>query len=290
MNKKITLLFFAVFSFSGIYAQDDLLGLLEKDSLKQKDYVAATFKATRIINGHSVETPASGVLQFMILHRFGALNSGIYELFGLDVANIRLGFDYGINSRLAVGIGRSGGDKTLDGYAKYKFLRQYDRMPLSLTFALASTYNFRRYDASASRTDLQRLTYTYQALIARKFSQRFSLQLSPTWIYRNLTESTGEERNVLALGIGGRFKLTKRLALTSEYYYVLPDQIDPQYVNVLSVGVDIETGGHVFQLHLTNGRNMVEPLFIAQNLGRWSKGEIYFGFNVSRAFVLKKKK
>ncbi|MBC8109695.1 MAG: hypothetical protein H7Y04_01400, partial [Verrucomicrobia bacterium] len=273
MKKTLLLLFLLSLGFLPANAQDNLLDSLEANTPAKADLISATFKGTRLINGHTIETPASGVLQFMILHRFGALNSGIYELFGLDIANIRLGFDYGINSRLAIGIGRSGGDKTLDGYVKYKFLRQYDRMPVSLTFALASTYNFRRYDASNSRTDLQRLTYTYQALIARKFSQRFSLQLSPTWIYRNLTEFTGEERNVLALGIGGRFKLTKRLALTSEYYYVLPDQIASQFTNVLSVGVDIETGGHVFQLHLTNGQRMVEPLFIAQTLGRWSKGD-----------------
>jgi hypothetical protein len=127
-------------------------------------------------------------------------------------------------------------------------------------------------------------------IIARKFSDKLSLQLSPTMIHRNLVLTTEDENDVYAIGTAGRYKLTKRTALNAEYFYVLPGETADNFYNSLSVGFDIETGGHVFQLHLTNSQGMIEKFFIPANAGRWSKGDIYFGFNISRVFSLKKKK
>src|SRR5690606_19763312 len=251
----------------------------------------ATFKTTRIINGHSIETPSSKVLQFMISHRFGRLNSGSYEFFGLDNATIRLGLHYGITDRFTVGIGRSSFEKTYDGYLKYKLLRQKsgkENFPLSLTlFSSAAAKTVEWSEPERKNHSSSRMYYTFQALIARKFNSNFSLQISPSLVHRNLVATSADENDVYAIGAGARHKLTGSLSLNVEYFYVLPDQIvsdlyGEEVVNTLSVGLDIETGGHVFQLHLSNSRGMVEKFFISETTGAWDQGDIHFGFNISR--------
>ncbi|WP_222940504.1 DUF5777 family beta-barrel protein [Hymenobacter sp. BT491] len=274
-------------------AQDDLLQKLEAqttDSL-HTDYTQATFKGTRVINGHSVETPGQGTLLFLISHRFGTLNSGAYNFFGLDEATIRLGLEYGLTDKLTVGVGRSSLEKTFDGFGKYRLLRQstgLHTMPVSVTVFASAALNSLKFTGPEHPTDT-RFTYTYQALIARKFSTNLSLQLMPTLVHRNLVDTRAEQNDVYALGFAGRQKLTKRVALTMEYYYLLPGHTADEFRNSLSAGFDIETGGHVFQLHFTNSRGMIEKFFIPQTTGKWQKGDIYFGFNISRAFTLKPK-
>ncbi|HEX8329564.1 MAG TPA: DUF5777 family beta-barrel protein [Hymenobacter sp.] len=274
-------------------AQDDLLKDLEKqtaDSTK-REVVAATFKATHIINSQSVETPGKGTLAFLIQHRFGTLNSGAYEFFGLDQAVLRLSFEYGLTDRLALGIGRSSQDKTFDGFVKYRALRQTTgarAMPVSVTlFASSAITTLKFNDPATERTTASRVDYAYQALIARKFSENLSVQLMPTLIHRNYVATSNMQNDVYALGAGLRQKLTKRLALTADYFYVLPGNTADTYRNALGVGVDIETGGHVFQLHLTNSKGMVEKFFVPQTDGNFFDGDIYFGFTVARNFTIK---
>lgn len=273
--------------------EDDLLSLLG-DEEETTDYATASFKTNRVINLHSIENTARGVLDFKISHRFGELDNGLSDLFGLDAATIRLSFDYGITDALVVGIGRSTFDKTIDAYAKYKLLRQSKgkvNMPLTLAVVAGSSiYTYEWPDPDRENFFSSRLAYFGQVIIGRKFSEGFSLQLSPTWVHRNLVEYTIEKNDVWALGIGGRIKLTKRLAINGEYIYVLPDQLLPGYRNSLSIGFDIETGGHVFQLHFTNSSAMFERGFITQTSSNWSDGGIRFGFNLSRVFTLAKPK
>ncbi|CAN5907606.1 DUF5777 family beta-barrel protein [soil metagenome] len=274
-------------------AQDDLLRLLDSQTVDRQaiDVAAATFKGTRIINGHSVETGAGGDLQFLISHRFGTLNSGAYHFFGLDQSTIRLALEYGLTNRLMIGIGRSSFEKTYDSFAKYRLVRQSSgarSVPVSLTaFTSVAAKTLRFPDPSQTYSFSTRLSYTYQLLIARKFSDRTSLQLSPTLVHRNLVESRQEENRVYAIGIGGRQKLSNRIALTAEYFYLLPGPTASRFSNSLSAGLDIQTGGHVFQLHVTNSQGMVEKLFIPETLGTWSRGDLYFGFNIVRSFSLK---
>ena len=274
-------------------AQDDLLKDLEKqtaDSTK-REVVAATFKATHIINAQSVETPGRGTLAFLIQHRFGTLNSGAYEFFGLDQAVLRLSFEYGLTDRLALGIGRSSQEKTFDGFVKYRALRQTTgsrAMPVSVTLFASSAITTLKFNAPATeRTTASRMDYAYQALIARKFSPNLSVQLMPTLIHRNYVATPGMQNDVYALGAGLRQKLTKRVALTADYFYVLPGNTADTYRNALGVGVDIETGGHVFQLHLTNSKGMTEKFFVPQTDGNFFDGDIYFGFTVARNFTIK---
>jgi hypothetical protein len=274
-------------------AQDALLQELERqspDSARQVP-VVATFKGTRIINGHSVETPGHGTLIFLISHRFGTLNSGAYNFFGLDQATIRLGLEYGLTDRLAVGIGRSSLEKTFDGFVKYRALRQSTGLgasPVSVTLLGATALTSLRYtNEGFEHTFPHRLTYTWQALVARKFTPGLSVQVSPTVVHRNLVDAEADENDVYAVGFAGRQKLTKRLALTVEYYYRLPNSRASGLRDALAAGLDIETGGHVFQLHVTNSRGMIEPFFVPRTSGDFFKGDIYFGFNVARNFTLK---
>ncbi len=282
-------LLLAFSAVSDAYGQDtDLLSLLGNDDVTE--YATAAFKTNRVINLHSLESTAGGVLDFKINHRFGFINGGPYEFFGLDNAMMRLGFDYGITDQLTVGIGRSSFQKSFDGFLKYKILRQSTGkkvMPVTLAVLASSSLNSVKWaDPTRDNYFSSRLFYTYQLIVGRKFSDRLSLQLSPTLVHRNLVATRAEKNDVYALGAAGRIKLTNRLAINAEYIYVLPDQLGPDYHNSLSVGVDIETGGHVFQLHFTNSTSMIEKGFITETVGQWEKGGIHFGFNVSRVFTI----
>lgn len=291
---KILLSFLIANAFLTMAGQD-LESLLQDQMEPTTEYTSATFKATRILNGHSNERMSEGQLDFRISHRFGRVNSGAYELFGLDQANIHLSLEYGVKEWLMVGIGRGTYEKTVDGFTKIRLLRQSSgvrNMPLSVSF-MSGIYINGLHWSDAERENLfwQRLSYAHQMMIARKFSPGFSLQLTPSYLHRNLVESTGDPNDLFAIGTGGRLKLTKRISFNAEYYYVFkPDNstLTTEIYNPLSVGFDIETGGHVFQIILTNSVAMRENGFLGNTTGRWLNGDIHLGFNISRVFQLKK--
>lgn len=280
----------ALFLFAGhVHAQEeDLLSLLGDE--ETTNYATASFKTNRVINMHSLENTAHGVLDFKISHRFGFVNGGLYEMFGLDQASIRLGLDYGVTENLMVGLGRGSFEKTYDGYLKYRFLRQSSgkvNMPITAAFLATTAIKGERW----YRNDIEypffaRFSYTFQLILGRKFSDGFSLQISPTLVHRNLVATRAERNDVFAIGIAARQRLSRRVALNLEYIYVLPDQLASGLKHSLSVGFDIETGGHVFQLHFSNSTSMIEKGFIAETTGDWLKGGIHFGFNISRVFTI----
>lgn len=300
--KKTTLLLTGIFWLvAKTMAQTDstdLLSMLEKevmgDEKSQTNYTTATFKATRLINGHTVENVAAGVLDVKISHRFGKLNTGGYELFGLDNATMRMGLDYGITRYLMVGIGRSTFEKTYDAFFKLKLLRQSSgkrKMPFTISYVPTVALKTLKYeDPDRKNYYTSRLYFSHQLLIGRKFSEGTSLQLMPTYVHRNLVKYASESNDILAVGIGGRQKITKRVSINVEYYYQIPNYRMTGTTNSLSLGFDIETGGHVFQLHFTNSRGMNERTFISETNGLWEKGDIYFGFNISRVFTISRKK
>ena len=271
----------------------DLMATLEKQvaAADSTRYTSATFNTTRLINGHSVESVGRGVLDVKISHRFGTLNSGGYELFGLDNATMRMGLDYGITPNLMVGIGRSTFEKTYDAFLKFRILRQSTgarNMPITLSYLpTIALKTLKLNDPTKTDSFSSRLYYTHQLLIARKFSSGTSIQLMPSFVHRNLS-SQSDPNDIWAIGIGGRQKLTKRLSLTVEYYYQLPGHKLDSTTNSFSIGFDIETGGHVFQLHFTNSRGMNERTFISETTGKWEDGDILFGFNISRVFNIGK--
>lgn len=276
-------------------AQEDLLEMLESSQDPQTDFTIATFKSTRLVSGHSIETNGKRVLQFMIQHRFGTLNSGWRDLWGLDNSTIRLGFEYGITDQLNIGLGRSSFLKTYDGMIKWRFLRQKSgakTFPLSAT-AVSSIYLNSSEWSNPDRENYfsSRLSYHHALLLARKFNDKLSIQLMPTVVHSNLVGTADELNTMFSMGLGTSIKLSGSIRLNAEYYTLLSDKIDSkELTNSLSLGVDIETGGHVFQLHVTNSKGMTEQLLIGNTTGEWGKGDIYFGFNISRVFNVGKKK
>ncbi|WP_026629324.1 DUF5777 family beta-barrel protein [Dyadobacter alkalitolerans] len=288
--KLLRLMMMLTCSTTVLYAQDDLLSELSKQDSMVTVPVSATFKSTRVVNGHSIETMKKKHLDFRISHRFGRLNSGAYQFFGLDQATMRMGFEYGVTDDFMIGVGRSTSQKVYDFFGKLKVLKQSDgarNIPVSLTL-------FGGTGVVTVNKELEfqdKLYYSAQVLIARKFGERLSLQLSPTFLHRNRPEVFGDEKVLLALGIGGRFKLSKRVSLNGEYFYTAREKntVTAPYYDSMSFGVDIETGGHVFQLHFTNSLGMIEKQFIGETTGTWGKGDIHYGFNISRTFSFDKK-
>ena len=254
-------------------------------------YATYSFKTDRVINLHSLEITAPGVMDVKISHRFNYIDNGAYDLFGLDNAQQRIGIDYGVSDNLSVGINRNSIDKAYDAFGTFKFLRQSSgkvTMPITAIFLASIAVRTEKFfDPAIVNSLTNRLYYTYQFILGRKFDERFTLELVPTYIHRNLVTVGSENNNVFALGAGGRIKLSKRLALTGEYVYVFPGQIDAQFHNSASVGLDIETGGHVFQLHFTNSPSMSEYAFVTETPKDFGAPQsIRFGFNVSRVFTL----
>jgi len=295
--KQILLVGFLSFLFYQANAQDSSLLNILNDSLAANAkpmYVTGTFKAGHIVNMQTVEQPAQGDMLFVIQHRFGQLNSGSYNFFGLDNATLRLGLDYGITNRLAVGIGRSSYLKTFDSYIKYKLLRQTDgneKMPLSVSL-LGTISNYTQDIPGETYLNFTyRTAYTLQMLLARKFSTRLSVEVTPTYLHYNLVPTVNDKNDLFAVGTGARFKLTNRTSINAEYDYLPSGQVVSTNVyNSFSLGYDIETGGHVFQLVFSNSQSMIESQYLAQTTGRWNKGDIYFGFNISRNFNVAKHK
>lgn len=290
--RKITCLFLSAFIFANGFAQDeDLLKLLDDDSLR-KEYATMAFKSSRVINGHSMELIAKGNLDFRILHRFGVINEGIKNFFGLDQASMRMGFDYGVGTNLTVGVGRSTLDKELDGFLKFRPIRQSKgpaSSPLSVVLISGITVSTMPWiDPERENFFSSRVGYYHQIIVGRKFNESFTLQLSPTMVHRNLVPLALDDNDAYALGIGTRFKLGRRVALVADYHYILSGLDKDVYSNPLSIGVDIETGGHVFQLHFSNAEGMNEKAFITNTTDKW--GDVRFGFNLSRMFVIKRPK
>lgn len=282
-----------------------LMNQLEKETGENKTaYATTTFRYTRIIDGHSVENLPAHVLDVRISHRFGPLSQGLYNFFGLDYSpfNVRVGFDYGITNNFMIGGGHNAWQKTYDAFFKVKILRQSTgavNMPVTVSFVPTIAISTVKsgdfgFEPSDSLAATDRLSYVFQLLIGRKFSEHFSLQLMPTFIrtdnvsFDHIKGST-YKRNIFATGIGGTLKVSKRMSISAEYYYQLEDTKAPGAANFLSLGLDIGTGGHVFQLLFTNSIGLTEKSFIAETSKRGDNSDPRFGFNISRVFQLGKK-
>jgi hypothetical protein len=284
---KFNLFFIICMLYSNIgFSQDELLLLIDDKSSEYSKYV---FKGTKVVNSASVEMPDAGVLQFMIQHRFGTLNSGFYNFYGLDNSQVRMSFDYGLNDRLSVGIGRSSSLKAIDSNVKYRLIRQSKGVQtFPLTICVSSSIVFKQYLTSNSENNnflfSNQFSYSHQILLARKFNRQISFQLSPTLIHYNLLPIDQLVHDLYSLGYGARYKISNRISLNIETFSQFNSENN---VNPLSFGIDIQTGGHVFQFHLSNSAFMIDRAFIHETYDLWSEGSIYFGFNISRVFTLK---
>jgi hypothetical protein len=277
-----------------VQAQDSTSSWMEQLD-NPTTYTIATFKATRLINMHTVETLGKRTLDFRISHRFGTFNSGAENLWGLDGgASIRLGLEYSYDGRLMGGIGRTSTGKMFDGFLKYRLVRQTDdnHTPLSITLLTAmyithesdpnkEANGYDKYENFSSR-----MSYAYQAIIARKFTSAFSLQIVPYFIHYNQVDAITDLNDMYGVQAGMRLKFTKRAAITAEYAFRINDYTREEYYNSLGIGLELETGGHVFQVHITNSFGIVENQFLPYTDTKWGDGGIRLGFNISRVFTL----
>lgn len=295
MNKRLStgciLLLLAVSAWA--QPEGSLLSLLDEE--QRTDYATNAFKSPRVINSHSMEMLSAGTMDFRILHRFGDVSEGGYEFFGLDQASMRLGFDFGLTPNLMAGIGRSTNKKEIDAFVKYRMLWQSTgkrNMPVSLVWVSGVTANGLKDPIGIEEVQVtfsRRLAFYHQLIIGRKFNDWLTIQVTPTWLHRNFVVNRLDPNELFAVGFGGRAKVTKRIALVWDYSYLINRFPANFNSHPLSLGVDIETGGHVFQLHFSNAVGMNERAYLTDQNGNWLKGEIRFGFNLSRVFQIVKK-
>ncbi len=294
--KKIikTSLLILVFIPSIIFAQDDLDSLLNLQKKDSKEFVYATFKGTRVINGHSIEKVPFGTLEFRISHRFGSVKGGVYEFFGMDQASERIGLEYGLTKFMSIGYGRSTIQKNFDGFTKLTPLKQSvgkKSSPLTITyFGSIVLTSLKWADPDRKNYFSSRLTYCNQLLIARKFNEFFSFQIAPAVIHKNLVQTELDRNTVTVIGAGARMKITNRVAFTAEYYYVITaarmSETEKNMNNAVGFGFDIDTGGHIFQIHFTNAVSMIEKGFMTETTDNFFKGQIHLGFNINRQFTI----
>lgn len=289
-------------AFFTAWSQDDLLKELEQTQKPETNNVIQTFKGTRIINGQSVETKGKGELEFIFAHRFDKINSGSYGAWGFDgFAMVRLGMEYGITDRLGVSIGRTFfyNNKMVDAYVRYKVAQQTEgakNFPVTITAVGTATYQAYPNASDAANANIllpstsDRMGYVLEVLVARKFSSKFSAQISPVFVHRNAVIQAYENNDDYGVSVGARYKLTRSFSLIGEYQTRLNAKENSPYYNSAGLGVDIETGGHVFQLIFTNGLGLNPQTILTQTDGKIANGDIHFGFNVTRTFQLRKKK
>jgi hypothetical protein len=289
--KKFTLYLSLTFLTANSFAQNSLLDSLEA-ATATSEKVTGTFESQRVINAHTTEMVGRGNLDFRILHRFGTVENGLKDLFGLDYASMRMSFDYGITDNVMVGIGRSTRGKEVDGLIKVRVLQQQigkKNIPISLAIAQGWVINGAEYFGVGANPNLEaRSSYYTQVIIARKFSNKFSLQVSPIFVRNNRTENFTDDKSIFAPGAGMRIRLNRKFSLTADYHHFI-GTLGTDKTNPLSVGVDIETGGHVFQLHFSNSAGTNEKQYITGTTGNFLKGDFRFGFNLSRMFAVGKK-
>lgn len=281
---KYYLLFILCFPFI-VFSQDDLLEEIDSDSLGIQ-YATAAFKGLKIVNFESTKLVAKEELSLIVSHRFGSIENGIDTFFGLDNAVTRLNFVYGITDAINIGISRSSLLKVYDLTAKYRLIRQQKNgSPFTIVGFNAILINTALEKDNFPLLEFKhRLGYTMQFLISRKIDQDFSIELAPTFFHDNYVIIGEQDNSQFVLGFGGRYKLGKRWSINADYGLHLNRANNSPFKNPLSIGFDLETGGHVFQMHFSNAQAMNTNGFLGQGNGDWSSGNIFFGFNLSRRF------
>ena len=267
------------------YSQNDLLEDIDSES-RDTSYVIAAFKGLKVVNFESTKLVYKNEFTLVVSHRFGSIENGFDTFFGLDNAVTRLNFIYGITDAFNIGVSRSSFLKVYDVTVKYRLKRQEKN---GFPFTIVG-FNALLINTALDKQNLpflefkHRLGYTAQFLISRKINTDFSLELAPTFFHDNYVAIDEQKNSQYALGFGGRYKLGKRWSINADYGWHLNRANNSPYKNPLSIGFDLETGGHVFQMHFSNAQAMNSNGFLGQAEGNWSDGNIYFGFNLSRTF------
>ncbi|MFZ4930445.1 DUF5777 family beta-barrel protein [Chryseobacterium sp. Mn2064] len=277
-----TLLFLSIFSSGLAFAQEDLLK--DIDTVKTTTEISQpAFKALQIATGQSTKLAAKKEWYIVVAHRFGDVSAGFKDFFGLDHASTKLGVIYGLTDAVSVSLSRETNMKTFEGGVKYRLLRQNENFPVDIVgYNVMGANTELSKDAYPYLTFSDRLSYLTQALISRRFNDKLSLQLTPSYVHKNLYDPNIENKNQFLAGLGGRYKISKRISVNAEYFVNFDNH--SFYKNPLSLGLDLETGGHIFQLLFTNSQINSDIGYLTNATGNWGKGHIFFGFNLYRVF------
>ncbi|MBM6500696.1 MULTISPECIES: DUF5777 family beta-barrel protein [Flavobacterium] len=279
MKKYLLLFLFPV----SLFAQDDLLNEIDAVST-EKSKVESAFKGLKIVNLESTKLAAKGDLYFIVAHRFGSIKDGFEGFYGLDNANTQIKFVYGLTKWFTVSGARSELAYDFSGKVLIKS-QERDGFPLAIVaFGSLGLNNTLKESLYPKMTFENRLIYVSQILISKKFSDNLSLELAPTFFHENFVLDDNQENSQLAVGLGGRYKFAKRWSLNIDYAAHLNRANNSPFKNPLSIGVDIETGGHVFQMHFSSSQGIHEAGFLGNSTGDWTKGDVFFGFNLLRVF------
>ena len=282
MVLRNTIFFFAIFIANFLSAQNDDL-LSEIDTAKTSEVYQPSFKALQVVTGQSTKMAAKKEFYVDISHRFGDVSDGLKSFFGLDNATTKLGVIYGLTDGISLNVSRHTYQKTYELGAKYRLLKQQGNSPFDIVgYHVVDINSELDKDQFPNIKFGDRLAYLSQILISRRFSENFSLQLSPSFVHKNLIDPMIEDENLFSTGIGGRYKISRRVSLNAEYFMNFDDK--KYYKNPLSIGMDIDTGGHIFQLVFTNSQPNTEVGYITNATGDWAKGHFFFGFNLYRVF------
>ena len=266
-----------------IFAQDDLLKEIDTASA-QKSTVESAFKGLKIVNIESTKLAAKGDLYFIVAHRFGSVKDGFEGAYGLDNAVTQLKFLYGLNKWLTVSAARS--ELAYDFSGKYLLHSQEKNgFPIAIAGFTSLAINNTLKESNYPKMKFEdRLIYVAQLLVSRKVNEKLSLELAPTFFHENFVIDDNQDNSQYAIGMGGRYKVAKRWSVNVDYSAHLNRSSTSPFKNPLSVGVDLETGGHVFQMHFTSSQGIHEAGFLGNTTGDWTKGDIFFGFNLLRVF------
>ena len=300
MKNKVTyqLLIIAFIVFNSSINAQSLLDKLNKEFPNKPIYEIATFKTTRIGLGHSIETRKKGALEISLYNRYWDIPNFKGQRFLADKVSTRYGLDYSFTDNLTIGFGYTNHDKIIDGFVKYKLLKQRKskkKLPISITFLQAFSHR-KIANANANlysgNTSSNKYAFTSQVLIGRKMNSKFSLQITPTFIHREASSVTNDPNNQFAIAFGGRHKIGGHASIVSEYYYVANPLKSFTTYNAFMVGVNWELSHLLLQFHFTNARNFVEDTFITQTKNNFNAkdGNFHFGFNATFVLHTKKKK
>ena len=282
MKFKILIIFLCFTCFG--FAQDDLLTEID-DEGESSTAVSSVFKGLKIINFESTKLVGKGGFYFVVSHRFGSVKNGFENLFGLDEAVTHLNFFYGLTEGINVSASRSSNQKIYELASKFRIIKQSERFPFSVVGYTSVLANTALSTDNLPKLEFKhRLSYVAQLLISRKVNNKLSLQFTPTFFHDNYVANDFQDNSQFGLIFGGRYKIGKRWSFNLEYGAHLNRAKNSLYNNPLSLGFDLETGGHVFQLHFTNSQFMNANGVMGNSTGDWSEGDFYFGFNISRSF------
>jgi hypothetical protein len=293
--KVITFIFLIAVSGFSAWSQTDSLDFGNEP---EKKIIRSAFDGSTIINSQSTNVNDAGQLSVIIAHRFGTVKEGFYNFYGIDEAAMRLGFEYGVTNKVTLGIGRSTAGKNYDGYLKYRLITQTKgaasgNIPITVTLFVSSAFSSQKLRVLNQNNDrnyfIDNLVHTYQTIVSRQLSSRFSLQVSPTVIHKNLVETASQPHNIYALGSGLRMKVRGKLSINVDYSYVWKEDLSAgvKLYNPIGIGMEVVTGGHVFKLHFTNSVGMIEKEYLTNTTDNFFKGQMRFGFTLLRSFIIK---